>query len=167
MRFLIMAVLLISCGSSATKYTTKHELAGTGSGFMHVVKRDGVIYYYRFEETPPHLKLNLVLQSTLKKPFRIKADEFHLIVDGQEIMPLSKLAWLKDAEAQLKTLKGIEQKQLASEVGMVDRYMLDAEIQLEPQNPTKAYVLFPIQRALTFGVKLGPGSPVVKVKQEI
>ena len=167
MRNFLLLVLLVACGSSATKYTTKHELAGTGGGFMHVVKREGVIYYYRFEEVPPYLKLNMILHSTHKKPFRIKANDFSLVVDGQEILPFSKLAWLKDTEVKLKTLKGTELKQLASDVDLVNRYMLDADIQLEPQNPTKTYVIFPIQRALNFGVKLGPASPVVKVKQEL
>jgi len=158
----IFLLILFACASPQA-YRSSHELIGTGGGFMHFEKRDGINYYYRFEELPQQLKLNLMLVNTTPKPFKLRADEFFIVVNGSDVLPLSKWQWLKDAEARAQNLTGHELKELGHEISLVDRFMLDKEVQLVPDSPTKVYVLFVHPRTSHFVLKLGPGSSGVKV----
>jgi hypothetical protein len=164
MRWLFLFILA-AC-STTPSYRTKHVEVGTGGGFMHLEKREGISYYYRFEELGNKLKLNLMLVNTTPKPYKIFAEDFSLLVNDQEVKPVSKWHWLKDAEARAQNLSGHELKELGHEISLVDRFMLDKEIQLVPDSPTKSYVLFAHPQEKKFQLKLGPRSTPIEVEKK-
>jgi hypothetical protein len=166
-RFIWLLVLLVSCAGHEPRYRTKHEWVGTGGGFMHVEKREGVIYYYRFEELGGMLKLHLMLHNTTEKPFKLLAKDFSLLWGGLEFYPREKKKIIKENIAQAETMAGLEQKQQLYELTLVDRFMMDEEFQLVPDSPTKTHLLFdiPTKGIKSFGMKLGPRSEVVPVER--
>ncbi len=167
MRLLFLLMFLVSCSSNEVRYRTKHDWVGTGGGFMHVEKRDKLVYYYRFEELDNMLKLHLVLQNTTKKAMEIQAKDFSLLWGGLEFFPREKQKIVKESIALIETLAGDEQKQKLYELTLVDRFMMDEEFQLDSDSPTKTHLLFdiPSKGIKSFGMKLGPGSKVVKVER--
>jgi hypothetical protein len=167
MRTIWLLVLLVSCASNEPRYRTKHDWVGTGGGFMHVEKRDGVIYYYRMEELDGMLKLHLMLHNTTKKPFKLMAKDFSLLWGDLEFYPREKKKIVKESIAIAETMAGLEQKQKLYELTLVDRFMMDEEFQLVPDSPTKTHILFdiPTKGIKTFGMKLGPRSEVIAVER--
>lgn|GEM_PF-4349509 len=167
MRILLLLVLLVSCAGNEVRYRTKQDLVGTGGGFMHVEKRDGVIYYYRLEELDGMLKLNLMLHNTTKKTYKLKANDFSLLWGEQEFYPREKKKIVKNSIAVAETMAGSAQKQYLYELTLVDRFMMDEEFQLDADSPTKTHLLFDIPTAgpKKFGMKLGPGSKVISVER--
>ncbi len=136
---------------------------------MHVETREGINYYYRFEEINEHdLKLHLMLVNTTKKPFKLKAQDFYWQAQETQGYPLKKMAWIKQNMARAETLASREKKQLLYEVSLVDRFMLDEESHLVPDSPTKTYVLLPKPAAhlTSFTLFLGPRASGVKVKRQ-
>ena len=169
MRFLFLSLLLAACASSGPRYTTSHEWVGTGGGFMFFEKREGINYYYRFEEDSAGLKLHLMLVNTTAKPYKLKAQDFHWQDPrGTQHYPEKKTAWIKAQLMRAETLKGVEQKQLVHDVSLMERFMLDEESHLVPDSPTKTYVLLPMPAPAlkNFTLYLGPRSGGVKVKRE-
>lgn len=167
MRILCLLVLLVSCAGNEVRYKTKQELVGTGGGFMHVEKRDGITYYYRLEEIEGMLKLNLMLHNTTEKVYKLKATDFSLLWGEQEFYPREKKKIVKNNIAVAETMAGSAQKQYLYELTLVDRFMMDEEFQLDSDSPTKTHLLFdiPTTGLKKFGMKLGPGSPVIPVER--
>lgn len=168
MRFLFVLLFLVSCASNEVRYRTEHEWVGTGGGFMHVEKREGIVYYYRLEEVEGMLKLNLMLHNTTKKPFKILARDFSLLWGEQEFYPREKKKIVKESIALIETMAGSAQKQKLYELTLIDRFMMDEEFQLVPDSPTKTHLLFDIPTAgiKKFGMKIGPRSKVVTVERD-